>query len=206
MLYRKGINFTKNIEKYEKKEKIFWYLRTTAVLITIGILILIGNIIYTNLRLNIQLKNLAEEKDRLFKLVVQNSARNKKLSEIAVKIKLMRKYLKENDAQFGKYYNLLSNFIEFDKDIPIATDEPTATESALTQNIRLDKMNINIEKKTSISFRTSNRDTYKTLLDLIENKEFLELFKDLQLSSISLEDTEEVQELKLNIEGKFKPE
>ncbi len=204
MQLRTGINFTANIEKYERKEKIFWYIRNISVLITFILLFLIGSIIYRNFKLNIELRKTLEEKDRLFKLVIQNSAKNRKLSEIAIRTRLMREYLQKNDAQFAKYYDILSNFIEFDTETPVATDEPQATIAANLGKIRLSQMSIDVEKNTDISFQTSNTNVYKNLLDLIENEEFLDLFQSLELSSIFLEETEEVQGIRLDIKGKFK--
>ncbi|GIW62706.1 MAG: hypothetical protein KatS3mg090_0532 [Patescibacteria group bacterium] len=211
MKFRKGINFSRRISDFEKKEKIFSYIRKTVIIITLLIVLITGKIIYDNIKLSIDLKKITQQRNDLLESISQNTARNQKLAVIAKKIKLLKEYLNNNDVNFNQYYSKVSDLINLEQPSDLISDENSATESAeiatdsadIAKKIELKTMTLSTDQKTTLVFNTFNQESYKELLELIENPDFLDLFSKLELKGIILDQQEQNTNLEINLEGVF---
>lgn len=210
MKFRKGINFSRRISGFEKKEKIFSYIRKTVVAITLLVFAITAKIIYDNVRLSLELRKITKARSDLIETISQNTARNQKLAVIAQKIKILKDYLNNDDANFKAYYTKVIDLINLD----VLSDqilEETATDSASTatqsaqliKKIELKNMSLDTSQKTTLVFNTFNQEAYKELLDLIENPDFLNLFSKLELKGIILDQNADNSNLEINLEGTF---
>ncbi|GIW63349.1 MAG: hypothetical protein KatS3mg091_151 [Patescibacteria group bacterium] len=210
MKFRKGINFSRRISGFEKKEKIFSYIRKTVVAITLLVFAITAKIIYDNVRLSLELRKITKARSDLIETISQNTARNQKLAVIAQKIKILKDYLNNDDANFKAYYTKVIDLINLD----VSSDqilEETATDSASTatqsaqliKKIELKNMSLDTSQKTTLVFNTFNQEAYKELLDLIENPDFLNLFSKLELKGIILDQNADNSNLEINLEGTF---
>jgi hypothetical protein len=185
---KKRINLLTKQEKYQRVEKIFFWIRVIASSSIVFLLIINLLSFFLHLNNKKEIGELNKKKTDLLKFLTENASVEAKYQVFTKKFNHFKQIIGQ-DVNFLPYYRLVNQSLQ------------SATTEAVLKSIKISK-----DKKTTFVIGFTTFEQMINFLNTVENINFTKNFQSLSLKNFSLnrEKQSNKNEYQLDFEGQFK--